>query len=157
MDDKNKQNVNPPERVKNAQKAKYERKEIKYSPEYISYVEHGDSAIVFITRDIVNAINTRGKWVDVVDSKGRKVFSDYDDEDGYGWDFEWFIVELFPRQTRPVYPEYASDSVKKYITWETANKDIEKWKRKGYKGETEAYKQEQGQNQNNNKTLEQEI
>lgn len=135
MDDKNKQKVNPPERVKNAKKAKSKRKEIKYSPEYISYVEHGDSAIVFITRDIVNEINTNGKWIDVIASSGgRRIFTGKDDAE-YRWNFDWFIVELFPRQTRPVYPKYASDSEKKYITWETANEDIAEWRRKGYKGE----------------------
>lgn len=138
MDDKNKQNVNPSKRVKNAKKDKSERKRVKYSAEYISYVEHGDSAVVFITRDIVNAINTNDKWVDVVDSDGRKVFIDYDEEKGddkYGWDFEWFIVELFPRRTEPDYSLCLSDEDKKYETWATANDDIVYWKIRGYKGE----------------------
>ena len=82
----------------------------KYSAEYISYVEHGDSAIVFITRDIVKSINTNGKWVDVISSKGGRRIDDK-------WDFESFIVEIFPRKTKPVYPEYSSDMEKKRIQW----------------------------------------
>ena len=34
---------------------------IKYDSEYISYVEHGDSAAVFIVRDLVKNIDTSGE------------------------------------------------------------------------------------------------
>lgn len=98
-----------------------------YSPEYISYVENGESAAVFITRDIAKDVPTNGMWVDIVDSdqKGRK--------DGR-WDFNYFIAELFPRKTKPVYPEHASEDEKKYITWLTAHEDIEKHRSNGYHG-----------------------
>lgn len=33
---------------------------MKYDAEYISYVNNGDSAAVFIVRDIVKSINTAG-------------------------------------------------------------------------------------------------
>lgn len=103
------------------------KKIIKYEAAYISYVKNGESAAVFITRDLATEVPTDGMWVDVVsaDKKGRK-----DDR----WDFNYFIVELFPRKTKPVYPEKASDSVKKYITWQTAHKDIELQRKHGYHG-----------------------
>ena len=103
------------------------KKKIAYSAEYISYVENGESAAVFITRDIAKDVPTNGMWVDIVsaDKKGR-----YDGR----WDFNYFIAELFPRKTKPVYPENASDDEKKYITWQTAHKDIDELRNRGYHG-----------------------
>lgn len=46
---------------------KSNNQKIKYSPEYISYLANGDSAAVFITRDIVKSINTENKWIDVIE------------------------------------------------------------------------------------------
>lgn len=43
-------------------------------------------------------------------------------------------MELFPRKTKPVYPKGTSDEEKKYITWQTAHKDIEDQRREGYHG-----------------------
>ncbi|MDE5772204.1 MAG: hypothetical protein K2I06_11365 [Ruminococcus sp.] len=122
------------ESVKNAQHGDSKRKKIKYNAEYISYVAHGDSAVVFITRDIVRSINTNGKWIDVIASSGgRQIFTDEGDAK-YRWDFDWFIVELFPRKTKPDYSDAYSDEDKKYITWVTAKSDIAVWRSKGYKG-----------------------
>lgn len=97
-----------------------------YDAEYISYVESGESAAVFITRDIADEINTKGKWIDVIDldtfdKQGRKAFN-------------YFIVELFDRKIRPVYPEKADDDTKKYITWQTAHKDINEQRSRGIRG-----------------------
>lgn len=103
-------------------------KKTKYPPEYIAYLANGDSAAVFITRDIVKSINTNGKWIDVIESKGRKNF------DGE-WDFKKIIVEIFPRKIKPEYPKYASLETKKYITWETAQRDIENQRAKGVEGD----------------------
>ena len=101
---------------------------VAYSAEYISYVENGESAAVFITRDIAKEVPTNGMWVDVIsaDKKGRK--------DGR-WDFNSFTVELFPRKTKPVYPQGASEEEKKYITWQTAHQDIDVQRRTGYHGQ----------------------
>lgn len=100
---------------------------ITYSAEYISYLNNGESAAVFITRDIAKEVPTKGMWVDVIkaDKKGR--------QDGR-WDFNSFVVELFPRKTQPVYPLHATESEKKYITWQTAHKDIDAQRRLGYHG-----------------------
>lgn len=99
----------------------------KYDSAYISYVEHGDSAAVFIVRDIVKSIDTSGKWIDVISTSGHK--NSYDK-----WDFSRITIELFPRKTKPTYPEHASDADKKYITWKTANEDINILRKQGYKG-----------------------
>ena len=99
----------------------------KYDAEYISYIEHGESAAVFITRDVVKSINTKGKWIDVLTVNGQR--------NDYGrWDFKSFTVELFPRRTQPVYPAYVSDEEKKYITWQAAHADINNLRDKGYTG-----------------------
>ena len=118
------------------------KQKIKYDAEYIRYVENGESAAVFITRDIVKAINTKGKWIDVLDVAGtkfeyQKLFvgkESYHFELDTAWDFEFFDVELFPRKTNPFYPEHASDDEKKYITWQTAHEDISLLRSHGYKG-----------------------
>jgi len=46
------------------------RKKIKYDAEYIAYVKNGESAAVFITRDIAKEILTDGMWVAVIDCLG---------------------------------------------------------------------------------------
>ena len=81
-------------------------KKIQYDDAYISYIKNGESAAVFIARDIAKEVPTNGMWVDVIsaDSKKRR-----DDR----WDFNYFIVELFPRKTKPVYPKGTSDEEKK--------------------------------------------
>lgn len=100
---------------------------IRYDSEYISYVENGDSSAVFIIRDIVTQIDTNNKWVDVIDKKGQK------NKDSK-WDFSEITVEIFPRKIKPFYPEGASDEEKKYITWETANRDIGEQRKLGHRG-----------------------
>ena len=103
------------------------KEKMEHDAEYISYIEHGESAAVFITRDIVKSIKTKGKWIDVLSVNGR--------ENDYGrWDFKSFSVELFPRKTQPVYLADASEKEKKYITWQTAHADIANLRQKGYKG-----------------------
>ena len=100
---------------------------IKYDEGYISYVDNGDSAAVFIIRDIVNSINTTGMWIDILSASGDK------NEHGQ-WDFSSISVELFPKKKKAIYPEDANKKVKKYITWETANEDINMQREKGYRG-----------------------
>ena len=38
----------------------------KHDAAYIRYVENGESKAVYITRDIVESINTKDKWIDVL-------------------------------------------------------------------------------------------
>lgn len=99
----------------------------KYDAAYISYVESGESAAVFVVRDIVRSIDTTGMWIDVLSLEGDK------NKDGR-WDFKYINVELFPRRLHPKYPPGASVELKKYIMWKTANEDIAKQRSRGYKG-----------------------
>ena len=101
-------------------------KRVKYDAEYISYLESGESAAVIITRDIVNSINTANKWIDVLElhtyyTHGQRAFY-------------YFIVEIFDRKIKPSYPKQANIEEKKYITWKTANQDIEEQRNKGVNG-----------------------
>ena len=112
---------------------------IKYDAAYISYVENGESAAVFITRDVAKDVPTRGRWIDVISLNGQKKLIDVIDRNGrkhqeFRWDFDHFKVELFPRKLRPKYPEDASEEDKKYLTWKTAHEDIENQRRNGVKG-----------------------
>lgn len=104
------------------------KKRLKYDPAYIAYVENGESAAVFITRDIAKDIPTAGKWIDVVECAHEGSFGDG------GWDFKYIKVELFPRKIKPEYPEDATDEEKKYITWKTAHLDIGEQKKAGVHG-----------------------
>lgn len=99
----------------------------KYDAEYISYVESGESAAVFVARDIVRAIDTTGKWIDILGLDGFK------NNDGR-WDFRYFTFELFPRKKHPKYPPGANEEERKYITWQTANADIQEQRGRGYRG-----------------------
>ena len=110
----------------------------KYGSEFISYLEDGESAAIFIVRDIVKSINTHGKWIDVLKTEGKKNKWDR-------WDFSKIEVEIFPRKTNPeykIYPENATEREKiqidmynHYLTWKTANEDIDKWRAEGYVGQ----------------------
>lgn len=92
-----------------------EMKDWKHDVKYISYNKSGESAAVFIVRDIVNSIDTKGKWVDVIS------LNTYDKKDTGGrMAFNWIIVELFPRKMQPKYDKNDSDH-NRYLTWVTAH------------------------------------
>lgn len=106
-----------------------EMKEWKHDTEYISYIESGESAAVFIVRDIVNSIDTKGKWVDVI-----SLNTYYKRGAGDRMAFNWIIVELFPRKMQPKYDK--NDSAhNRYLTWVTAHEDIAKQRQAGFHGE----------------------
>lgn len=106
-----------------------EMKDWKHDTEYISYIESGESAAVFIVRDIVNSIDTKGKWVDVI-----SLNTYYKRGAGDRMAFNWIIVELFPRKMQPKYDE--NDSAhNRYLTWVTAHEDIAKQRQAGFHGE----------------------
>lgn len=106
-----------------------EMKDWKHDTEYISYIESGESAAVFIVRDIVNSIDTKGKWVDVI-----SLNTYYKRGTGDRMAFNWIIVELFPRKMQPKYDK--NDSAhNRYLTWVTAHEDIAKQRQAGFHGE----------------------
>lgn len=115
---------------------------------YDMYNTSGEATAVHIVRDIVKNINTKSKWIDVVSM-------DTDCSSYSNFDFNWIIVELFPRMTRPQYKEYLeilpSDDYfskrekeitnreireeNRYITWQTSHNDIAAQRSKNYQGE----------------------
>lgn len=105
----------------------------KYDSDYISYVQSGESSAVFVTRDIVNSIDTTGMWIDIVSmSRYTK---------GYSANaFNWIVVELLPRLTTPQYKkprfddDYAVQEYNRYETWRVAHNDIDTHRRKGTQG-----------------------
>lgn len=106
-----------------------EMKDWKHDSEYISYIESGESAAVFIVRDIVNSIDTKGKWVDVI-----SLNTYYKRGAGDRMAFNWIIVELFPGKMQPKYDK--NDSAhNRYLTWVTAHEDIAKQRQAGFHGE----------------------
>ena len=106
-----------------------EMKDWKHDTEYISYIESGESAAVFIVRDIVNSIDTKGKWIDVI-----SLNTYYKRGAGDRMAFNWIIVELFPRKMQPKYDK--NDSAhNRYLTWVTAHEDIAKQRQAGFHGE----------------------
>ena len=106
-----------------------EMKDWKHDTEYISYIESGESAAVFIVRDIVNSIDTKGKWVDVISFNTY-----YKRGAGNRRAFNWIIVELFPRKMQPKYDKNDS-AYNRYLTWVTAHEDIAKQRQAGFHGE----------------------
>ena len=106
-----------------------EMKDWKHDAEYISYIESGESAAVFIVRDIVNSIDTKGKWVDVI-----SLNTYYKRGVGDRMAFNWIIVELFPRKMQPKYDKKDS-AHNRYLTWVTAHEDIAKQRQAGFHGE----------------------
>lgn len=105
-----------------------------YSAEYIQYLERGESAAVFIVRDFVKALNTKSMWIDVsIISRNSKsnIFND----------FNFIVVELFNRKINPTYPKKEQGVTDEdyrhqlaYLTWETANEDIQNQKASNIKG-----------------------
>ncbi|MBP3760780.1 MAG: hypothetical protein J6I55_04830 [Ruminococcus sp.] len=115
----------------------------RHDPEYIAYCTHGDSAAVFIFRDIVKSVSTSGYWIDIVDIVGRNHYEGFKEYSKGGrlleirrdaHDFEYFVGELFPRKTDPVYTKSMTDDEKKYETWKTAMADIHEQRDEGYVG-----------------------
>ena len=105
------------------------RKKI-HDSEYIAYCEHGDSAAVFIMRDIQNKVNVGNMWIDILSTKKRSSHIN----NKYWHDFEWFVVELFPKKLFPDYSPAMSDDDKRYETWKTAKIDVSQQRRSGFKG-----------------------
>ncbi len=99
------------------------------NPLYRNYIENGNSVAIAITKYNIKSIETKAKWVDIIDLNGE-----INHFNKNMWDFSSFKVEIFPRKTKPIYHENASQEEIDYITWETATKDITKLRSNGYKG-----------------------
>ena len=100
--------------------------EWKHDADYIRYVESGESAAVFVVRDVVRAVNTKGKWIDIL-----SLSTHIQDEDGRA--FDWIAAEIFPRKMNPEY-DSGNEARNKYLTWKTAHYDISQQRSEGYSG-----------------------
>ena len=91
--------------------------------DYLDYIDSGESAAVYIVKNIIKSLDTKNMWVDVVS------LSTYCKRDSGNIAFNWIIVELFPRKIKPKYdtdPDY-----NRYLTWLTAHEDMEKQRDSG--------------------------
>ena len=91
---------------------------------------------MFVVRDVVQAVNTSGRWIDIISLDHYK-------EELNGNAFNWIVCELFPRKIQPEYVEPESESPEdiqeardhnRYLTWFTAQIDIAQQRGKGYNG-----------------------
>ena len=101
-------------------------KKWKHDPDYIRYIASGESATVFVVRDVVKAVKTSGKWISIISMNCYE-----QDDDGKA--FHWIVCEIFQRKIQPVYIGQDTD-YNKYITWKTAHDDIADQRSKGVKG-----------------------
>ncbi|GKW46896.1 hypothetical protein [Planococcus sp. NCCP-2050] len=106
-----------------------------YDATYITYVKSSQSTAVLIVRNLVNDIDTKGKWIDVRHMEKR--FLSHSDED-----FSFIIVELFSRKQKPIYPKKTAEETNSdyknrlaYITWQTATADIHHQRTQGIEGD----------------------
>lgn len=95
---------------------------------YREYAMTDEAAAVYFVRDVVNDINTRGKWIDVIFTDRYAV--EFDEKPA----FKKVIVELFDRKIKPQYPKNAHQELIRAITWETSHRDIDEQKLKGIVG-----------------------
>ncbi len=115
------------------------QKILNISPELLKvYKEYSSSlkslAILFVKKELNQA---KSCWIDIVD------FESYDSTCVESLEFRSVICGLYKKKLKPVYPpkskfifngkfnEYDYVTTMRYITWETAHRDIEKQKKSG--------------------------
>lgn len=67
--------------------------------DYKNYTHSKEALAVFLTRNYVDKLETRSKWIDVVS---------YDSWGGAIYDkilLNYFVIELFTREINPTYPK----------------------------------------------------
>lgn len=129
---------------------------------YSDYVNSNESLGVYIVRDILKKINTKGYWIDIVEHNNNNP-NNYDGK--YSPNL-YIVFRLYKRVTKPIYPpkpkkddayllEHWQMEVDA-ITWKTAHNDINYWKSKGNTGykKTLVCYYEKYSFQNNNKNTE---
>ena len=65
--------------------------------DYLDYIDSGESAAVYIVKNIVKSLDTKNMWVDVVS------INTYYKRGSGNIAFNWIVVELFPRKIKPKY------------------------------------------------------
>lgn len=94
---------------------------------FIDYYESGEAAAVHVVRDCAAAVNTTGKWIDVISVNTFE--TQFEGRIG----FNWIIVELFPRIHQPKYT--VDGEYNRYLTWHAAHDDIAEHRSKNHHGE----------------------
>jgi hypothetical protein len=95
--------------------------------DYFDYLKSDEAAIVYIAKNLVNNLDTKKKWIDVVD------FDCWGSKGGMPA-FNYIVVELFDRMIFPDYPNNENSQLKRAITWRTCNNDISQQRSKGIRG-----------------------
>lgn len=108
---------------------KERNKKGKYSDDEIAKKRHIDSRAKFIVRDSISnsIINTSGKWIAV--DLSDDVYDSF-----YSTCSNYFEAELFDKKMEPEYKEYMSEEEKHELTYNTAEDDIAKQRKKGISG-----------------------
>ena len=94
---------------------------------FIDYYESGEAAAVHVVRDCAAAVNTTGKWIDVISVNTFE--TQFEGRIG----FNWIIVELFSRIHQPKYTD--DREYNRYLTWHAAHDDIAQHRSKNHHGE----------------------
>lgn len=107
---------------------------------YEDYVHSNEALGVYIIRDVVKKINTKGYWIDIVEHDNNTP-NNYGDK--YSQDLH-IVCRLYPRITKPVYPpkpitddDYLLELWQREIdaiTWKASREDIDFWKCEGHTG-----------------------
>ena len=138
------------QKAKKRKEAKEQRKKIikeldkKYKG-YEDYVHSDESLAVYIVRDVVKNINTKGYWINVL-SLDDTLKTVKTSKDTYA-NVMQIVCELYPRITKPEYPTKPEPQSFNYdyfieqwhlevdaITWDTAHADIRTWKHREVMG-----------------------
>ena len=102
---------------------------------FTQYNESGEAICVHIIRDRAFDIDTTDKWIDVISSNMYTTMLKASERHSIlRFEFNWIIVELFPRITHPKYTK--NDTARnKYICWKAAHDDIKTHRENGHHGE----------------------
>ncbi|MFA9397875.1 MAG: hypothetical protein ACERKV_06380 [Clostridiaceae bacterium] len=96
--------------------------------EYLDYSKSEEATIVYFVKNLVNNLDTKNKWVDVVNFD---IWGSKDNKPA----FNYIIVKLFEKRIYPKYPKEADLQLRKAITWATSHHDIEQQKVNGIRGQ----------------------
>lgn len=94
------------------------KNEYELKREYWICTKTDEAAAVYYIRNLVENIDTKGKWIDIIFSD--RYYSDYDDKTA----FKNVIVELFERKIKPKYLKDADIDLKRAIAWKVPTTTI---------------------------------
>ena len=102
---------------------------------YEDYLKSSEALAVYIIKAYVHQVDTRNKWIDIVNSSTWEHRSSKTA-------FNYLIVEIFDRIKHPIYPkrtdqmdDYEYRQICKAITWEVSHDDIRDQRERGIRGQ----------------------